>query len=174
MTYGPMQLVVIGFGHAMLPLDFVNRLRRLRDQDVVRLVDALFVAKDDHGGLTAIMAIDIGEDEAVLLGTLAGALFGDGTLREKGIDLAAEVGSLAAEEGLFGLSVDDINEIADRIPRGTAAAFILIEHLWATGLQEAVRNADGTVIAQGWITPATLVAMGQELPEADEFDPVVA
>ena len=45
MTYGPMQLVVIGFGQAALPLDFVNQLRRLRDDGIVRLVDAYSLPK---------------------------------------------------------------------------------------------------------------------------------
>jgi hypothetical protein len=43
---------------------------------------------------------------------------------------------------------DSSLRIADLIPRGTAAAFILLEHLWAIGLKEAVGNANGTVIAQ--------------------------
>jgi hypothetical protein len=30
MTYGPIQLVVIGFGEASVPLDLVNQLRRAR------------------------------------------------------------------------------------------------------------------------------------------------
>ena len=76
---------------------------------------------------------------------------------------AAELGGLAAaESGEFGLDSEDIDEIADLIPRGSAAAFILLEHLWAVGLKEAIRNASGAVIAHGWITPETLIAMGEE------------
>jgi uncharacterized membrane protein len=165
MTYGPMQLIAIGFGHASLPLDFVNQLRQLRDAGVVRLVDAVFVAKDEHDNLNAIKVSDITAEEAVLLGTIAGALIGYGAIGEEGIDRGAEIGKLSSEDGLFGLSTDDIDEIADRIPRGTAATFILLEHLWAIGVKEAIRNADGQVIAQGWITPATLVAMGERMAE---------
>ena len=168
MTYGPMQLVVIGFGEAALPLDFVNQLRRLRDDGIVRLVDAVFIAKDEHGDLNEIEASDLSEDEAVLLGTLAGALFGYGAAGEEGIELGAELGGLAAEGGEFGLDRDDIDEIADLIPRGSAAAFILLEHLWAIGLKEALQNSNGAVIAHGWVTPATLIAMGEEAAAAAE------
>jgi uncharacterized membrane protein len=160
-----MQLVVLGFGRAALPLDFVNQLRRLREDGIVRLVDAVFVSKDDHGELNELRASDISQEEATLMGTLAGALFGYGAAGEDGIELGAEVGMLAAEEGEFGLSSDDVDEIADLIPRGAAAAFLLLEHLWAIGLKEAVRNSDGQVIAHGWITPATLIAMGEEVAE---------
>jgi uncharacterized membrane protein len=162
MTYGPMQLIVIGFGRAALPLDFVNQLRRLRDDGIVRLVDATFIAKDEHGDLNEIRASDVSEDEAVLLGTIAGALFGYGAAGEEGAALGAEFGGLAAEAGEFGLDSEDIDEIADLIPRGSAAAFILLEHLWAIGLKEALINAGGAVIAHGWVTPATLIAMGEE------------
>ena len=71
---------------------------------------------------------------------LAGALFGYGAAGEEGAVLGAVAGGLAAEGGEFGLDSDDMDEIADRIPRGTAAAFILLEHLWAIGLKESLRN----------------------------------
>jgi uncharacterized membrane protein len=160
--YGPLQLVVIGFGQAVLPLDFVNQLRRLRDDGIVRMVDAVFVAKDEHGELNEIRASDVSKDEAVLLGLLAGALFGYGAAGEAGIDFGAEAGMLAAEAGELGLTEESIDEIADLIPRGSAVVFILLEHLWAIGLKEAVRNANGAVLAHGWITPATLVAIGRK------------
>ena len=37
---------------------------------------AVFVAKDEHGDLTQIRATDFSEEETVLFGVLAGALFG--------------------------------------------------------------------------------------------------
>ena len=171
MTYGPMQLIVLGFGRAALPLDFVNQLRRLREDGIVRLVDAVFVSKDEHGELNELRATDISHEEAILMGTLTGALFGYGAAGDDGAERGAEIGMLAAEEGEFGLTSDDIDEIADLIPRGSATAFLLLEHLWATGLKEAVRNSDGQVIAQGWITPATLVAMGEEAAERGAMAP---
>ncbi len=168
MTFGPIQIVVLGFGEAALPLDFVNQLRRLRDDGIVRLVDAVFVAKDEHGDINEIRVSDLSKDEAVLLGTIAGALFGYGAAGEEGMELGAEIGMLASEEGEFGLDSDDIDQIADLIPRGSAAALILLEHLWAIGLKESVGNANGVVIAHGWITPATLIAKGAELMEEEE------
>lgn len=160
--YGPMQLLVIGFGQAALPLDFVNQLRRLRDDGVIRLVDAVYVAKDEHGDLTEIRVTDFSEEEMAIFGTLAGALFGFGAAGEDGAVVGAVIGEMAAEAEEFGLDSDDMDEIADRIPRGSSAAFILLEHLWAIGLKESLRNTNGTVIAHGWLTPATLIAMGEQ------------
>ena len=164
-VYGPLQLLVIGFEHAALPLDFVHQLRRLRDDGIVRLVDAIYVAKDEHGDLTEIRATDFSKEETILFGTLAMALFGYGAAGEEGAALGAMLGERAAESNEFGIDSDDMDEIADRIPRGTAAAFILLEHLWAIGVKESLRNTGGVVIAQGWLTPATLIAMGMEAAE---------
>jgi uncharacterized membrane protein len=166
MTYGPLQLVVIGFGRAAIPMDFVNQLRRARDDGIVRLVDAEFISKDEHGDLNSIQTTDLSQDEAALFGTLARALFGYGAGGEEGALLGMDAGLARAETGEFGLSEDNIDEIADLIEPGTSALFLLLEHVWAIGLKEAIANANGEVIAQGWITPATLVAMGREA--ADE------
>jgi uncharacterized membrane protein len=170
MTLGPIQMIVLGFEEAALPLDFVNQLRRLRDDGIVRLVDAVFISKDQHGDLNEIKATDLSQDELVLLGTLAGALLGYGAAGDKGMELGAQGGMLAAEGGEFGIDNDDIDQIADLIPRGSAVAVLLLEHLWAIGLKEAVGNANSTVIANGLITPATLIAKGAELAE-DESKP---
>lgn len=166
MTYGPMQMVVIDFPEAALPMGFVNQLHRLREAGTIRLVDAVWVSKDEHGDLNQIRVSDLIEEEVVLLGTLAGALFGYGAAGEEGMAVGAELGMLAAEAGDFGLDGDDILEIADLIPRGSSTAIILLEHLWAIGIKESVINAGAKVIAQGWVTPATLVAMGEDF--ADE------
>jgi uncharacterized membrane protein len=164
-----MQLIVIGFEHAALPMGFVNQLRRLRDDGIVRLVDAVFVSKDENGELNEIRVSDISKDEAVLLGMMAGALFGYGAAGDEGIEIGAELGGMTvAERGEFGLDSDDIEEIADMIPMGSAAAFILLEHLWAVGIKEAIRTADGAVIAHGWLTPETLIAMGEEFAASSE------
>ncbi len=49
MTLGPVQLVVLGFGETALPFEIINQLRQWREGRTVRLVDVLFVAKNDQG-----------------------------------------------------------------------------------------------------------------------------
>jgi hypothetical protein len=50
--------------------------------------------------------------------------------------------------------------VDDAIPNGTAAAIALIEHRWAIGLREAIREAGGFHLADAWIHPADLVSVG--------------
>jgi uncharacterized membrane protein len=159
MTLGPVQLVVLRFGETALPLELINQLRRWRAERTVRLVDALIVAKNDEGELTEISDATFSLEEAELLGVLAEALFRSRTVEG---DRKAELGMLAAEAGEFGLDRDDIDQIADLIPRHSAAVLVLLEHLWAIELKAQVIQANGAVIAHGWITPTTLTANGED------------
>jgi hypothetical protein len=46
------------------------------------------------------------------------------------------------------------------IPNDTAAALLLIEHHWAVPLRDAIARANGFRIADGFISPLDLVAIG--------------
>ncbi len=46
------------------------------------------------------------------------------------------------------------------IPNDTAAALLLIEHHWAVPLRDAIARANGFRIADGFISPFDLVALG--------------
>jgi len=65
----------------------------------------------------------------------------------------------------FGLNQKQIREIARDIPNGSAAGFLLIEHLWAKNLKEIALAQDGIMLANGFITPDSLMALGSELAE---------
>ena len=49
--FGPVQMLVIGFATDSLSGKVLEELKRLREADIVRLVDLLVVAKDDEGDL---------------------------------------------------------------------------------------------------------------------------
>jgi predicted flap endonuclease-1-like 5' DNA nuclease len=68
----------------------------------------------------------------------------------------------AAEEG-FGMTLHDVRAIADQLPTGGAAAILLLEHRWATGFSDAVREAGGEMVAEGFLTEKTLFMLGSEL-----------
>jgi hypothetical protein len=62
----------------------------------------------------------------------------------------------------FGIGADEIDQIADMIPSGSAVLFMLLEHLWAAELKEVVQNSNGSIVAQGFITPEMLIELGRE------------
>jgi uncharacterized membrane protein len=159
-------MVVITFPKPDIPMDLRNQLKEVREQGLVRMVDAVFVSKDEHSDIAVLEGSDLEEDEVELLGILARAFFGYGAAGEAGLDASIEDDLEAPGRDIFGLDEDDLLEVADRIPAGSAALFILLEHVWALGLREAVVNSQGVVVANGWITPETLVSLGADAANA--------
>ena len=92
-------------------------------------------------------------------GAIAGALIGLGVEPdEEGVEGGALAGAEAAEDGLLG--DEAMWSIADTIPMGTTAAVALIEHRWAIPLRDAIRRNGGVPLADSWIHPEDLVAIG--------------
>ncbi len=89
---------------------------------------------------------------------MAGALIGLGAGGEEGAEIGAVLGAERAEE--THPLPDDIWYIDDVLPDDTAAAVALLEHRWAIGLREAIRDAGGFHLADAWIHPLDLVAIG--------------
>ncbi len=136
---GPVQMMVLGFAEPDFTGTIVAELNRLRNEDLVRIVDALVVNKDDDGEITAVQVSDLTPDEAMEMGAIAGALIG---LGEGDEEAAIEGAILGAEEGADGHLIpdDEVWYAADVIPNGSAAAIVLIEHLWAVPLRERDRR----------------------------------
>lgn len=158
MTMGPVQMLVLGFAEPDFTGKIAAELERLREHDFVRIVDALVVQKDDDGDIAALQASDLTTDEAMEMGAIAGALIGFGYGEE-----AAQVGAeLGAAEGADGHLIPDeeVWYVADSIPNGSAAAIILLEHLWAIPLRDAIVEAGGIALADEWIHAGDLLAVG--------------
>ena len=79
-------------------------------------------------------------------------------------------GALAVAEHDFGLSAEEIQEAADRIPAGGSAVVALFEHTWAIRLKEYILDSGGFLVAQGLIHPSALVEVGAELAAAAELE----
>src|SRR4249919_2095663 len=98
MEFGPVQMLVVGFDDGKFSGEILAELRRLREHDIVRLVDLLFVARDENGEIEPLEHSDLAEDEAVAFGALAGALLGMGAAGEEGAEEEAAQGAAAVEE----------------------------------------------------------------------------
>ena len=131
---------------------------------MVRVIDVLFVEKDESGELRSTMhETDFSEAERLRLGAVAGGLIGLRAGGEAGAVVGAEMGATAVAERDAGLSLDRLAELADLIPPGTAAAILVVEHHWATRLRDAVRDAGGRTLMQAMITPEAIALVGDEL-----------
>jgi hypothetical protein len=66
----------------------------------------------------------------------------------------------AAEEGVGMFSAEEAWDVVEDIPEDTAAILLMIEHHWAVPLRNAVARAGGFRIADGFVSPYDLVAIG--------------
>ncbi len=172
MTLGPIQLIAIEFdtldrlqGHILDEIDDLIPL------SAVRILDVLFVAKEENGDLVALEMGGMGEeagDEA--LGTLIGQLMG---FSFEGDEDEGQVPTGESEASPIGFGPADIERIGDDLAPGTGAALLLVEHRWAAGVRDAVIEAGGRMVAQGFLTPTGLLLIGAELAAtADAIDAI--
>jgi len=163
----PLQLIVLGFPEPKFEGRILEELNKLRENKMIRIVDALAVEKDEDGEITSLKVRDMPRSEAVEYGAVIGYLIGIGSGDEK---IAEETALAAAmhvdNEYEYGMDPEELATIAEDIPEGGASLMLLIEHLWALPLKRAARDAGGILIAQDFLSPETLIGIGSKTFEA--------
>jgi Family of unknown function (DUF6325) len=119
---GPIDIVVIAYpAGSPMTGEAVPMLLDLVDRGIIRVLDALFVVKEEDGTYSGFEATD---------------------LESKGVgDLVAFEG---ATSGLLG--DDDVATAADGIEPGSAAVMIVFENRWAAPFAAAVRRNGGILV----------------------------
>jgi uncharacterized membrane protein len=165
MAIGPVQLLVIGFEHPDLHGQIMEEIDRLKASETIRLIDLLFIRKDADGNVERVHAGGLTGEDAAEFGATVGALIGLGAAGAEGAEEGAAIGAEATDsevlpEGAW--YVDDV------LSPDTAAAVVLIEHRWAIGLRDRIQGAGGFHLADAWVHPLDLVAVG--LVAAEDVD----
>lgn len=152
---GPLQVLAVGFG---LGADFESRVLaevdRLQGRGVLRLIDMLFVAKDE-GGTIRRLVIGDDEDFGVLLASI---------IPLDGVNLV----ETAVGDGSSGFVAADAWALAESLSPGTALAFLLIEHGWAQPLFDAIAETGGELLGEGFLAPETGLLVGAEVAVMEE------
>ena len=130
---GPIDIVVIAYpAGAPMTGEAVPFLLDLVDRGIVRVLDAMFVMKDEDGTFSAFDARNL-----------------DG----KGVgDFAVFEG---ASSGLLG--EDDAATAAEALEPGSAAVMIVYENRWAAPLVAAIRRNGGVPVAFERVRPEDLM-----------------
>jgi uncharacterized membrane protein len=160
MAIGPVQLLVVGFKHPDFQGEIREELDRLRDNDLVRVIDALAVRKDADGNPEALHASQLSGDEQAAFGALVGGLIGLGAAGEEGFELGAERGAEAVAERGGVLSEETAWDVLEEVPPDSAGLLVLLEHRWAIPLRDAIARAGGFRLASEFISPLDLVGIG--------------
>jgi DNA-binding NarL/FixJ family response regulator len=158
---GPLQVIAVSFGPGA---DFRGRVLaevdRLQGRGMLRLLDMLFVAKDEDG---AIQQLVVGDDEDF------GALLAS-VVPLDGADLAEP----SVGDGLSGFDPADAWALAESLHPGTALAFLLIEHGWAQPLFDAIADTGGALVGEGFLTSEAGLLVGAEVAAMEEAAGVIA
>jgi hypothetical protein len=142
---GPVQAIVIAFDGGAFDGRVLEQLQLLRAHDAVRLIDLLFVGKDELGDVVELRQEGLSAEQSAQFGVLVRALIGSVDAND-----VPQNGSQTDREGVWFL--------ADAIPSGGAAAVALLEHRWAIPLRDAIESAGGHDLVDRWIHREDLVA----------------
>jgi len=121
---GPVELLVVAFPGSQFKGEIVPALKELVDNGTVRILDMVFVAKELDGTVAKLELADIDDPGALVYKEI--------TSRD---DLEAFV------------SADDLDSAADLLEPGDSAALLVWEDLWAIRFRDAIRNANGEILA---------------------------
>jgi hypothetical protein len=130
---GPIDVVMLSFPGNQFNGAIAPALRDLVVRGLVRVVDLLFVIKDDDGTVGSVELAGLGSD-----------------LEPSFVDLDGQLGG-----GL--LDADDVEDVAAGMEPGSSVAVIAVENLWAIPFIEAVRGSGGELVDQ-FRVPSDVVA----------------
>jgi uncharacterized membrane protein len=155
-SVGPIQLLTIAFDGNHFKGEILPELERLKSEGIVRIIDLLVVRKDKTGAVMVMTQTDLGWEEAVSLGSYLGALSGYRVGGAEGMERGAMAGAAELADGHF-FDQDDIFRVTQSLPDNMSAALVLVEHLWAKPLLDAIVRADGFELSNDWIPPDKVI-----------------
>jgi hypothetical protein len=136
---GPISYLIVEFPGSKMTGEGLPILVDLVDRGLIRILDLLFVKRDEDGTLTTAELTD---------------LDGDGEL-----DLMIFEG---AASGL--LDESDLADAAEVVEPGSSAAILLFENRWAAPFTQALRRGGAELVAAGYV-PLDAIAASLDATE---------
>jgi len=137
---GPIDYIVVEWPGRQPNGEVAPQLIDLVERGLIRILDLVFVTKDEDG---TVRGLEISE-------------------------LAGEVAELAVFEGASSglLSDEDVDEAGGVLEPGTSAALLVFENAWAAPFASAVRESGGQLVASGRIPVQAVLAALDAAEEA--------
>ena len=134
----PLEYALIGFKDPKFSGKIVPALLDLAQRGIVRIVDIVFLQKEDDGNLNTLELNDL-EPE----------------MYEMFVPIGEHVSSL--------FTTDDLLNAASKLPNNSAAVLFLWENLWTATLRQAIKDAGGELVEREQIAPEVVEQFKQEL-----------
>jgi hypothetical protein len=147
-SLGPVDFLIVEFpeGTRNLTGESLAELAKLVESQQVRVLDLLFLAKNDDGSVEPFEIDDLDDVDDIRF-------------------LESELAEILAEE--------DVVNLAAAMEPGSFAAVLVYENLWAAPFASAVRRAGGQLVANGRIPIQALIAslgLGDDATSTSEGD----
>jgi hypothetical protein len=133
MSLGPVEYALIEFPGSTFSGEIAPELQKLVEAGTIRVIDLIFITKDEQGDILSLELTGLDADEAA-------------PFERAGVEL----GNLLTE--------DDVEIAGEALAPGSSAALIVWEDTWATAFAAGVRNADGRLVAHERIAPDVIEA----------------
>jgi Family of unknown function (DUF6325) len=141
-SMGPVDYLVVAFPGNQFKGEIAPALADLVDKNTIRILDLVFVIKDEKGDVEAFELQDMPVLEAVFE------------------ELTGERFELLSEE--------DTVKVAETLPLNTSAAVLVYENLWAEPVKEAIERAGGQLVAAERIPAVVIEEAFAALVEGDD------
>lgn len=148
------QLLAFGFGPgAAFQGQLVGAIERLESGGALRVLDALFVAADEETG--ELVALNLQGNTGGLTAKLL----------DFRLDPAARrrTAARSLDDEASGEMAQVLRDLGKGLEPGAALAVLLVEHVWARGLDDAVARLGGSTLASEFADAATLSELAPDL-----------
>ena len=137
---GPIDYILVEWPGRQPNGEVAPHLIDLVDRGLIRILDLVFITKDEDGN---VAGLELSE-------------------------LAGEVAELSVFEGASSglLSDEDVEEAGGVLEPGTSAALLVFENAWAAPFAAAVRRSGGQLVSSGRIPVQALLAALDAAEEA--------
>ncbi len=125
--FGPIDYVLIAFPGNDFNGAILPEIERLEESGTIKVIDIVFIHKDEEGAVTTIEAADM---PAEIADTLM-------TARQEIKDLLTE---------------EDIESASDLLDNNSSAGVLVYENVWAKGLKTAIIESGGILVSDGRIS----------------------
>ncbi len=129
---GPIDYILVEWPGRRPNGEVAPQLIDLVERGLIRILDLVFIEKDEEGNLTVLELADLG-DEVVELAVFEGA-----------------------SSGMLG--DEEVADAGGALEPGTAAALLVYENAWAAPFASAVRRSGGQLVASGRIPVEDVLA----------------
>ena len=140
---GPVDFFVVAFPTDRMKGEAFPLLIDLVDRGIIRILDLVFLRKDEDGTVTTLTHVDLDRMKVLEAALLEGVT-----------------------SGLLG--PEEIKEASEALEPGTAAGVLVYENVWAAPFAAALRHSGGQLVAAGHIPVQALVAALDALEGADQ------